>query len=54
MDSIDLSQYDQMIWIIIEEIFNKNESKEVESLNFETIQSELLNILVELYSKNSN
>lgn len=26
MDNIDLAQYDQMLWLIIEEIFRKNQN----------------------------
>jgi hypothetical protein len=48
MDSIDLSEYHNLLWTIVEEIFNKNQDNLVQSLTFDSIKGSLLELLSQL------
>jgi hypothetical protein len=48
MDNIDLSEYHNLLWTIVEEIFNKNQNNLAPSLTFDSIKGSLLELLSQL------
>jgi hypothetical protein len=50
-DNINLGEYNQVLWIIVEEIISKNRNESIPSLTFATLKTRLLNLIKELVNQ---